>query len=76
MTLAARYHSEGLDEQRPITEATTTYSYAWTHTDASSGKAVTDQAVSQTTWVRQADDSWKNVADLNAVYPDPAAPSR
>lgn len=55
--------------------ATTTYTYAWTHTDADSGKPVREQAVSQTTWTRQADGSWKNVLDLNTVYtPSATAP--
>jgi ketosteroid isomerase-like protein len=49
--------------------ATTTYRYAWTHTDANSGRPVTEQVSSQTTWIKQADGSWKNVWDLNAVYP-------
>jgi uncharacterized protein (TIGR02246 family) len=53
--------------------ATTTYRYSWTHTEASSGKPVTEQIVSQTTWVRQRDGSWKNVSDLNAVVPAPHA---
>lgn len=56
--------------------ATTTYRYTWTHTDVSSGKPVTEHVVSQTTWSRQTDGSWKNVSDLNAVFPAPAAPSR
>ena len=49
--------------------ATTTYSSAWTHTDARSGKPLTEQLISQTTWQKQPDGSWKNVADINAVYP-------
>jgi ketosteroid isomerase-like protein len=53
--------------------ATTIYTSAWTHSDASSGKPVTERLVSQTTWVRQADGRWKNVSDINAVYPAPAA---
>jgi len=54
--------------------ATTTYRYAWTHTDASNGKPVTEQVVSQTTWARQADGSYKNVLDINGVYPASTAP--
>ena len=53
--------------------ATTTYTSAWTHTDASSGKPVTERLVSQTTWERQADGTWKNVSDINAAYPAAAA---
>ncbi|TAL03018.1 MAG: nuclear transport factor 2 family protein [Rhodospirillaceae bacterium] len=49
--------------------ATTTYTSAWTHTDAISGKPVTERLVSQTTWERQADGTWQNVSDLNAIYP-------
>ena len=55
--------------------ATTTYTTAWTHTDASSGKPMTEQLVSQTTWAKQADGSWRNVSDINAVYPPPVASS-
>jgi ketosteroid isomerase-like protein len=51
--------------------ATTTYTSAWTHTDPSNGKPVTERLVSQTTWQRQADGAWKNVSDINAVYPVP-----
>ena len=51
--------------------ATTTYTSAWTHTDPNNGKPVTEQLVSQTTWQRQADGAWKNVSDINAVYPVP-----
>jgi uncharacterized protein (TIGR02246 family) len=51
--------------------ATTTYNTLWTHTDAASGKPVTEPLVSQTTWAKQRDGSWKNVSDLNAVYPAP-----
>lgn len=51
--------------------ATTTYTYVWTHTDASSHKAVTEHIISQTTWAKQADGSWKNVSDVNAVYLPP-----
>ena len=50
--------------------ATTSYTSAWTHTDTSSGKPVTQQLVSQTTWTRQTDGSWKNVLDINSVYPN------
>lgn len=49
--------------------ATKTYTSAWTHTDGTSGIVLAERLVSQTTWVRQADGSWKNVSDLNAVYP-------
>lgn len=49
--------------------ATTTYSSAWTHSDASSGRPVTERLVSQTTWKRKSDGTWKNVSDINAVYP-------
>lgn len=56
--------------------ATTTYTSAWTHTDPGSGKPVTERLVSQTTWKRQPDGAWKNVADINAVYPAPAAGAR
>jgi ketosteroid isomerase-like protein len=55
--------------------ATTTYASAWTHTDPSSGKPVTERLVSQTTWRRGADGTWKNVSDINAVYPGPVAGS-
>lgn len=54
--------------------ATTTYTYAWTHTDVTTGKPETDKVVSQTTWARQADGSWKNVLDLNLVYPTMHSP--
>jgi len=53
--------------------ATTSYTSAWTHTDASRGKPVTEKLVSQTTWEKQSDGSWKNVLDINAVYPAPAS---
>ena len=56
--------------------ATTTYTSAWTHTDASSGKPVTERLVSQTTWQRQADGTWNNVSDINAVYPAAVASVR
>lgn len=56
--------------------ATTTYTSAWTHTDASSGNSVTERLVSQTTWERQADGTWKNVSDINAVYPAAVAELR
>lgn len=49
--------------------ATTTYRYSWTHTDRSSGKPITDQVVSQTTWKRVAGGAWKNVSDINSIYP-------
>lgn len=49
--------------------ATTTYTTTWTHTDAASGKPVTEPLTSQTTWARQSDGSWKNVMDINGVYP-------
>lgn len=49
--------------------ATTTYTTVWTHTDAKSGKPVTEPLTSQTTWLKQADGSWKNVMDINAVFP-------
>lgn len=49
--------------------ATTTYTTTWTHTDAASGKPVTEPLVSQTTWAKQPDGSWKNVLDINGVYP-------
>lgn len=52
--------------------ATTTYTMMWTHTDEVSGKPVTERLTSQTTWARQADGSWKNVMDINGVYPAPA----
>jgi uncharacterized protein (TIGR02246 family) len=55
--------------------ATTTSRYAWTHTDATSHKPVTEQVSSQTTWTKQTDGSWKNVWDLNAVYPAPSSPA-
>jgi uncharacterized protein (TIGR02246 family) len=55
--------------------ATTTYTTIWTHTDAASGKPMTEQMMSQTTWVRQPDQSWKNVMDINAVYPASATPA-
>lgn len=48
--------------------ATTTYQMKWTHTDAASGKPVTEPLTAQTTWVRQADGSWKNVMDIDAVF--------
>lgn len=51
--------------------ATTSYTSAWTHTEASNGKPVTEKLVSQTTWARQPGGSWKNVMDINAVFPDP-----
>ena len=51
--------------------ATTSYTSAWTHTEASTGRPVTEKLVSQTTWARQSDETWKNVLDINAVYPDP-----
>lgn len=50
--------------------ATTTYTSVWTHTDTTSGKVLTESLVSQTTWAKQADGTWKNVWDMNAVYPD------
>jgi ketosteroid isomerase-like protein len=53
--------------------ATTTYNTAWTHTV--SGKPVTERLVSQTTWSRQSDGSWKNVMDINGVYSAPTAPA-
>lgn len=49
--------------------ATKIYTSAWTHTDGTRGIVLAERLVSQTTWVRQADGSWKNVSDLNAVYP-------
>lgn len=33
------------------------------------GKVVREPLVSQTTWAKQADGSWKSVNDINAVYP-------
>lgn len=56
--------------------ATTTYTTTWTHTDAASGKPVTEPLVSQTTWAKQADGSWKNVMDINGVYPASAMPAK
>jgi ketosteroid isomerase-like protein len=56
--------------------ATTTYTTTWTHTDAVSGKPVTEPLVSQTTWAKQADGSWKNVMDINGVYPASAMPAQ
>jgi uncharacterized protein (TIGR02246 family) len=51
--------------------ATTAYRYAWTHTDAATGRPVTEQVASQTTWEKQADGTWKNVMDINVVYAEP-----
>lgn len=56
--------------------ATTTYASAWTHTDPSSGKPVTERLVSQTTWRRGGDGTWQNVSDINAVYPAPISGRR
>jgi ketosteroid isomerase-like protein len=56
--------------------ATTTYTSAWTHTAPSGGMPITERLVSQTTWRRQGDGSWKNVSDINAVYPAPVAGGR
>jgi ketosteroid isomerase-like protein len=55
--------------------ATTTYNTLWTHTDAASGKPVTERVISQTTWLKQSDGSWKNVMDINGAYPAPTAPA-
>lgn len=55
--------------------ATTTYTMVWTHTDSGNGKPVTERLTSQTTWARQTDGSWKNVMDINAVYPAPIVPA-
>jgi ketosteroid isomerase-like protein len=52
--------------------ATTTYTTTWTHTNAATGKPVTEPLVSQTTWAKQSDGSWKNVIDINGVYPTSA----
>jgi ketosteroid isomerase-like protein len=54
--------------------ATTTYTTTWTHTDVATGKPVSQPLVSQTTWARQPDGSWKNVMDINAVYPTSNVP--
>lgn len=49
--------------------ATTTYRSVWTHTDARSGKVITEPLVSQTTWQKQADGRWKSVSDMSAIIP-------
>ena len=56
--------------------ATTTYTSAWTHTAPSGGMPVTERLISQTTWRRQSGGRWKNVSDINAVYPAPIAGGR
>jgi ketosteroid isomerase-like protein len=55
--------------------ATTTYTTVWTHTDATSGKPVTEPLTSQTTWAKQTDGAWKNVMDIDAVFEVPTATS-
>jgi ketosteroid isomerase-like protein len=56
--------------------ATTTYASAWTHTDPGTGKPLTERLVSQTTWRRGTDGTWRNVSDINAVYPAPVSGPR
>ena len=52
----------------------TTNEFAFTMTDAASGKPVTAPMTAQTSWKKQADGSWKIVADYLVVLPAAPAP--
>ena len=41
----------------------------WAHTDAVSGNPVKKPLVSLTNWVKSSNGSWKNLMDINWVYP-------
>lgn len=54
--------------------AVTTADYDFTHTDAATGKPMTDHGVNQTVWVKQDDGSWKNLSDVNVSILQPSGP--
>lgn len=49
--------------------AVTSFTGQFSRTNAETGEVVTEPVVNQTVWQKQGDGSWKNVHDVNMVYP-------